>query len=202
MRTSDGTGVDPWRDKLQAALEDADAIGRWQVDARENLVTGDAMIAFLFGFTPKSADEGIPFETFNGGVHPEDRAQVMGQIWRCATDGGWFIAEHRVCSADGQTRRILARGKFDKDNTGTVVSGRGIVVDITRSEEGHSPLIKTSKDQLAMPLERATDFFLAGFRSLQEADEPKALALAETLLLELGRSLARAEVRARSAPLH
>ncbi|TXM68791.1 PAS domain-containing protein [Methylobacterium sp. WL12] len=202
MRTSNRAGVDPGRDELQAVLEDADAVGRWQVDVRQNLVTGDAMIAFLFGFTHKLAEEGIPFETFNGGVHPEDRAHVMEQIWRCATDGGWFINEHRVCSADGRTRRILARGKFDKDDVGTVVSGRGIVVDITHSEEGHGPLIITSADQTALPLERATDFILAGYRSLQEAEEPEALALAETLLLELGRSLARAEVRARLARLH
>ncbi|TXN08391.1 PAS domain-containing protein [Methylobacterium sp. WL103] len=202
MRTSVGTGVDPWRDELQAVLEDADAVGRWQVDARQNLVTGDAMIAFLFGFTPKLAEEGIPFETFNGGVHPEDRAHVMGQIWRCAIYGGWFIAEHRVCSADGQTRRILARGKFDKDDTGAVVSGRGIVVDITHSEEGHSPLIVTSADHGTVPLEQAAGFILAGYRSLQEAEQPEALALAERLLLELGRSLARAEVRSRLEQLH
>lgn len=202
MRTSDGAGLDTWRDELQAVLEDADAVGRWQVDVRKNLVTGDAMIAFLFGFTPRFAEEGIPFDTFNGGVHPDDRAHVMEQIWRCAADGGWFIAEHRVCSADGQTRRILARGKFEKNEIGAVVSGRGIVVDITHSEEGDRPLVMTSVDQATMPLERATDLILAGYRSLQEAEEPQALALADTLLKELGRSLARVEVRARLARLH
>jgi PAS fold len=202
MRMSGGARAHPGHDELQTVLDDADAVGRWQIDMRRRVVMADAIVSLLFGFTPEAGAAGIAFETFNGGVHPDDRAHVMQHILGCANVGGWFIAEHRVCSADGQIRRILARGKFDPDVTGTVVSGRGIVVDITQGDACDDPLVASRISQASLPLEHVVDRVLASYHALKALDEPKALALTESLLMELGFSLARAQMRARLAQLH
>ncbi|WP_342110530.1 PAS domain-containing protein [Methylobacterium sp. SI9] len=202
MRMSGGVHAHPGHEELQTVLDDADTVGRWQIDVRRGIVIADPIVALLFGFTPEFGAAGIPFATFNGGVHPDDRAHVMKHILGCAEAGGWFIAEHRVCSADGQIRRILARGKFDPDETGAVVSGRGIVVDITQSDSGDDPLVASRISQATPPLEHVVDLVLTSYRALKDLGEPKALASTEALLLELGFSLARAQVRARLAQLH
>lgn len=202
MRTAGGVSADPGHDELRTVLDDADAVGRWQIDMRRSVVIADPIVALLFGFTPQFGAAGIPFETFNGGVHPDDRAQVMAHILRCADVGGWFIAEHRVCSADGRIRRILARGKFDPDETGAVMRGRGIVVDITQGDTCDDPLVASRSSQAPAPLEHIVDLVLSSYRGLKDLGEPKALALMESLLMELGFSLARAEVRAWHTQLH
>ncbi|MCJ2085418.1 PAS domain-containing protein [Methylobacterium sp. E-005] len=187
---------------METVLDDAETVGRWQIDMRRGVVIADPIVALLFGFTPEFGAAGIPFETFNGGVHPDDRAHVMEHILGCAEAGGWFIAEHRVCSADGRIRRILARGTFDPDATGTVVAGRGIVMDITQGDTCDDPLVASRRAQATLPLEHVVDLVLASYRTLKDLGEPKALALTETLLMELGFSLARAQVQARLAQLH
>ncbi|MCJ2072945.1 PAS domain-containing protein [Methylobacterium sp. J-030] len=199
---SEGARAHPGRDELQTVLDDADAVGRWQIDVRRGVVIADPIVALLFGFTPEFGAAGIPFETFNGGTHPDDRAHVLEHILRCAAGGGWFIAEHRVCSADGRIRRILARGKFDPDETGVVVAGRGIVVDITQGDTCDDPLVASRISQATPPLDHVVDLVLASYRTLKDLAEPKALALTEALLMELGFSLARAQVRAQLAQLH
>jgi hypothetical protein len=202
MRMSGGVRAHPGQEELQTVLDDADAVGRWQIDVRRGVVMADPIVALLFGFKPEFGAAGIPFETFNGGVHPDDRAHVMEHILGCAQVGGWFIAEHRVCSADGQIRRILARGKFDPDETGTVVAGRGIVVDITQSDACDDPLVASKISQATPPLEQVVDLVLASCRTLKDLGEPKAVALTEALLMELGFCLARVQMRDRLAHLH
>ena len=202
MRSFRGPDTEATHDRSEVALDAADAVGRWTVDVARECVTADALIAFLFGFTPEQAEAGIGFEAFNGGVHPDDRADAMEQIRRCVRDGGWFITEHRVCSADGRTRRILARGRFDKNATGVVTSGSGIVVDITYSRDDAGPLAATTAAQAASSLEHATDLILASHTLLKEAGEPTALVLVKALLLELGRSIARTEAQHRLDRLH
>lgn len=202
MRVFSASGVRPDHDSSKAALDAADAVGRWDVDVDRQVVTADAMVAFLFGFTPEQAEEGIAFEAFNHGVHPDDRAYAMERIEQCVRHGGWFITEHRVSSADGQTRRILARGRFDKNEAGVVRSGSGIVVDITHSQDGEDPLFITRAGQATTSLEQATDLILSSHTALKAAGEPRALVLVEKLLMELGRSIARAQARDRLNHLH
>ncbi|MBE7200109.1 MAG: PAS domain-containing protein [Parafilimonas terrae] len=187
---------------VRATLDSADAVGRWHVNVRTGLVTADALVAFLFGFTAEQAEEGIDFVAFNRGVHPDDRACAMERIEHCVRDGGWFITEHRVCSADGQTRRILARGRFDKDQTGVVQSGSGIVVDITHGPFDEDPFFITRLSEVDAPLEHAADLILASHTLLKDAGSPLTLALVEALLMELGRCMAGVQGRARRSGLH
>jgi hypothetical protein len=165
-------------------------------------VTADALVAFLFGFTPEQVEEGVGFDAFNGGVHPDDRVDTMERINQCLRDGGWFITEHRVCSVDGQTRRILARGRFDKNEAGIVASGSGIVVDVTHSRDGADPLHMGEAVSQDTSLEQAIDLILASHANLKNAAEPRALVLVEALLMELGRSLAQRQNRARLEQFH
>lgn len=202
MRSFRGPDTEATHDRSKVALDAADAVGRWTVDVARECVTADALIAFLFGFTPEQAEAGIGFEAFNGGVHPDDRADAMEQIRRCVRDGGWFITEHRVCSADGRTRRILARGRFDRNEAGLVTSGSGIVVDITHSRHGDDPLRVADAVPAGTSLEQATDLILASHTILKEAGEPRALVLIEALLMELGRRLAQIQASTRPNRLH
>lgn len=183
-------------------LDSADAVGRWVVDVERNIVTADALVAFLFGFTPTQVDGGVTLEAFNGGVHPDDRAYAMESVRRCVREGGWFIVEHRVRSADGRTRRILARGRFDRNDIGMVSSGSGIVVDITNSREDGDPTRGFGAGGTVGLLEQATDLILESHDLLDRTGERQAIALAEALLLELGRSIARLQTSGLPERLH
>jgi PAS domain S-box-containing protein len=65
-------------------------------------------------------------------LHPEDRAAVL-EAWReCIRTGNNFYHEHRIRSADGQYRPILAHGVPIRNDAGIIQRWAGIHLDISR----------------------------------------------------------------------
>ena len=116
-------------ERLAAALR-AGKLGVYDYDPRSGQLKWDATVYRLFG-VPEG--EPITFETFEGGVHPEDLTAVRAAIEKAVGTGSnhRYECEYRAISrADGTVRWIFKDGSvtFDADGPCRLV---GTVHDIT-----------------------------------------------------------------------
>ena len=182
---------------FQHALDALDVIGNWEWDATTDRARVDGIVALLFDVDPDEAAAGVPLSAFIDSIHPEDRERVFAQIRRCRVEGGTYLAEYRVLSADGQTRWVLDRGRFCINHHGRPVSGAGILVDITpmRMSEGTYREVETRPTEV--PLDRAAEHAIAAQKAIVEMRDPELKFYADALLKAVGRKLARQEVQDR-----
>jgi PAS domain S-box-containing protein len=182
---------------FQSALDALDVIGRWEWDASTDGIRSDAFVALLFGLDPKQAEKGATLAAYIDGIHADDRERVLALIRRSAQEGSTFLTEYRVISVDGRTRWVLARGRFTTDHSGRPLCGSGILVDITQMRMFEGTFDKAGTYAGEAPLDRAADHAIAAQEAIAEMQDPKLKALADALLLGLGRKLAQQEVHER-----
>jgi hypothetical protein len=182
---------------FQSALDALDVIGRWEWDAATDLVRSDAFVALLFNVDPEEAETGVPIAIYQAAIHVEDRGRVVELIKRSSQEGSAHLIEYRVISADGRTRWVLTRGRFSTDHTGRTLSGGGILIDITRSRMCEGTFSEAAIHAEGTPLDRAADHAIAAQEAIVEMQDPKLKALADALLMGLGRKLAQQEVQER-----
>jgi hypothetical protein len=181
---------------FQLALDALDVIGNWEWTAASDHARVDPFVALLFNIDPEEAELGIPLAAFIDSIHVEDRQRILTLIRQSALEGSAYLAEYRVCSVDGQTRWVLARGRFTCDSAGRPLGGRGILVDITRMrlseeafEEGDAPA--------ASPLDRLAELAIATRLTIDELQDGDLKRLADALLLGVGRRIAQRQVQER-----
>ncbi|MCR0984578.1 PAS domain-containing protein [Roseomonas populi] len=195
----------------------ASKVGVWEWEVAGDCMRTDATCAGLFGLPAHQAEQGLPLQAASDAIHPDDLPTFQRQITDVIERGGLFVAEYRTCPSASETRWVLARGRFEVDEDGVVVRGRGIVIDITESKrEGH---VEERVVFLAMPAEgelspliRATDMAISTYRELEQmgAEGGRLRAVARPLLVALGRELVRStvqqeqevEAQPRSKPIH
>jgi hypothetical protein len=189
--------VTPNHPIYRTPIEASGEVGNWDLNMVTDRVRADALVASLFNVDPNLAEAGAPLALFVAGMHAEDRERVMELINQCAQRGGSYVAEYRVCSADGVTRWVLARGRFDLDAAGRPCRGRGIIIDITPCQVSENAYVSSEACATEHPLERAADWCVAAHRTIAELDDPTLKLLSEMLLLEVGRKLAKLETSRR-----
>lgn len=176
---------------LQEALDAGDIIGRWDYDVPTDLVYADALVALVFNVDPALAATGTPISTFFAGIHPEDRERATREIQRSIQTGLCCTLEYRVCSADGLIRRVLDRGRFALDSRGNAQRGSGVLIDVTH-RDFESEIVTLTGSGAQHSLERAAEHCLAAKELLRDLPEPLLNRMNDVLLLEIGRSLAKA----------
>lgn len=176
---------------FQRALDALDVVGNWEWDAATDTVRVDAFMALLFSLDPETATEGIPLAHYMNNIHADDRERVLHIIRRSAHNGGSYLAEYRVCSADGQIRWVMARGRFSCDHTGRPISGRGILVEITQMRSGDTLPDANNANVTDPPLEQAAEHAIAAQKAIAELNDPDLKFIADLLLLSIGRELAK-----------
>ncbi|GJD55196.1 PAS domain-containing protein [Methylobacterium dankookense] len=181
---------------FQLALDATDVIGNWEWTAASDRARVDPFVALLFNVDPDEAELGLPLSAFIDSIHSEDRQRILTLIRQSALEGSSYLAEYRVGSVDGQTRWVLARGRFTCDSVGRPLSGRGILVDITRlrlSEEAFDE----ADAVFASPLDRLAELAIATRLTIDEMKDDELKRLADALLLGVGRRIAQQQVRDR-----
>ncbi|KMO34211.1 hypothetical protein VQ02_19430 [Methylobacterium variabile] len=166
--------------------------GAWEWDVANDRLRADEYVHQILWASTRQRSEGGTLAEFAACIHPDDRDAVIKRMKTNASEGAAFIAEFRVCSAEGDMRWVLARGRYELDEAGRPLRGRGILIDITGaslSENQYGQRIE--EPQACHPLERAADHCLSAREAILEADQPFLLKLADILLLELGRCLGR-----------
>lgn len=181
----------------QAIIDQLDIIGIWDWDIAGDHVFADHLVAMLFNVDPTCAALGLPLATYIDGIHPEDKSKTQESISQSAMDGTSYVAEYRVCSMDGVTRWVLARGRFELDATGRPSRGRGILIDITQSKISEDTFFFETSSPSGHPLERIADHCLAIRDETEALQDSLVRQLANMLLLEAGRGLAKLETAER-----
>ena len=182
---------------FQHALDALDVIGSWEWDATTDLARVDGFVALLFDVHPDEAEAGVPLSAFIDSIHPEDRERVEALIRRCGREGSTYLTEYRVISVDGQTRWVLARGRFTIDHHGRPIGGAGILVDITGMRISEGTFSEVEARPTDVPLDRAAEHAIAAQQAIVELQDPELKVHADALLMALGRRLAQQEVQDR-----
>lgn len=175
----------------------ASDVGAWDFDVLADRVRFDEQMASLFGLDAEDGADGLPLQRFIEAVHPEDAALFQRKVARVLLHGGPYLLEYRTHPARGAPRWVLARGRFNADAVGRIVSGRGICIDVTESKRGgavEERAVFLSVTQAATPLDRAADHAIAARKAIDEVGDGEGRALrhaADALLWALGRHLAQ-----------
>ncbi|MEE7462841.1 diguanylate cyclase [Methylobacterium fujisawaense] len=171
-------------------------IGTWERDFFGERVHGDAIMANIFGLTQEEASAGVSLARFAAAFHPEDRAEGEARRQRAMQDGGIFVVEHRTVPAPGTVRWVMARGHYERDDTGRVVRVRGTLIDVTDSRidgqvEGQACFVQRSSTATAA-LERMAEHMLEVWQTADKLEPEQAgrlRPLIQLLLHELGGQL-------------
>gem|GEM_PF-857207 len=130
------------RDNLALALEAAE-MGDWELDLQNGSSRRTPRHDAIFGYREPVARWDV--ETFIKHVVPEDRAMARAAL-EGASGTGRLDLNCRIRRADdGATRRITARGKVYRDETGKPRTVAGIVMDTTRQHEAEERLNQAQK---------------------------------------------------------
>lgn len=174
----------------QAMLDAAGIVGSWTHDHWAGTLMLSAPLATLLGLDPAVAATGLPLADFLDRTHPEDRTRIESYLHAVGEAGGPLEAEFR---AGG--RRLLMRGRIERDAAGRVGPGRGIALDLTETAAA-------GQHQTERTVNRMAEHAIA-LRNLSEAlRRPDLTARIEGLMLEIGFELARHLRDPASRPRH
>lgn len=186
---------------LAAALETSGGVGFWMWDIRADVAHADPVSALLFNISPARSRAGVSLSEILEAVHPDDRAHISQVILDCVQSGGSYSAEYRVRSPAGRLRWVFTRGHFYLDEHGRPTTGRGVIVEISDSKSAGTAFARRD-GTLIDALNQSADLCLSLHNTLSQVGDAPMLALAESLLLEIGRHLAAQQRIARGAALH
>jgi two-component system, LuxR family, sensor kinase FixL len=82
----------------------------------------------MFDFEP---GEALTRELFLSRVHPEDREAVDEAIERARATAPTFEFEYRLLRPDGETRWVISRGRYVRNDGGRITELIGVAIDVT-----------------------------------------------------------------------
>src|SRR5882724_2638922 len=99
----------------------------------------------IFNFAP---DEALSRELFLSRVHPEDRVAVDEAIERARASSQTFEFEYRLLRPDGQTRWLISRGRYLRNDRDQVNELIGVAIDLTAQVQANLQL-RLQREELA-----------------------------------------------------
>ena len=99
----------------------------------------------IFNFAP---DEALSRELFLSRVHPEDRVAVDEAIERARVSSQTFEFEYRLLRPDGQTRWLISRGRYLRNDQDRVNELIGVAIDVTAQVQANLQL-RLQREELA-----------------------------------------------------
>jgi PAS domain S-box-containing protein len=135
--------------QLRLAL-DAARLGTWEWDIEADRVVIGGHYEAAMGTAPED------LAGFLALVHPDDREQVRGSIWRTVEEGADYQPEFRIARPDGEVRWIKATAQILRDSENR--SGRmiGGVQNITERKQA-----EVAQRQLAAIVESSNDAIIS-----------------------------------------
>jgi two-component system sensor kinase FixL len=99
----------------------------------------------IFNFAP---DEALSRELFLSRVHPDDRVAVDEAIERARASSQTFEFEYRLLRPDGQTRWLISRGRYLRNDRDRVNELIGVAIDVTAQVQANLQL-RLQREELA-----------------------------------------------------
>ena len=133
----------------------AGGVGIWDYDVVNNLLVWDEQMYRLYGITRDQF--GGAYETWQGGLHPEDRQRGDAEIQLALKGDRDFDIEFRVLWPDGSVRHIRGFASVERDGTGRPQRMVGTNWDITERKLAEEELARLSVIQREL-MRLATEF--------------------------------------------
>ncbi len=146
--------------RSQLSLENAQRIaqlGNWDWDLVTDELHWSDQVYRIFGTQPRA--DGLPRDTFHGGVHPDDRQAIEDAVDEALSRRGAYSIDHRILLPNGQVRIVHEQAEVVCDATGVPVRLSGTVQDITERKLAEQALL-TAKEEAELA-NRAKSEFLA-----------------------------------------
>lgn len=99
----------------------------------------------IFNFGP---DEALSRELFLSRVHPEDRDAVDESIDRSRAISPTFEFEYRLLRPDGETRWLISRGRYVRNDRGEINELIGVAIDVTAQVKANLEL-RLQREEMA-----------------------------------------------------
>jgi two-component system sensor kinase FixL len=99
----------------------------------------------LFGFDP---NEPFSRDAFLERVHPEDRCRVDEAIQAARGGSETFEIEYRLLRPDGETRWLIARGRYRCNERSELIELIGVAIDVTAQVKAHLEL-RLQREEMA-----------------------------------------------------
>lgn len=162
-------------ERLRLAQE-AGEVGTWEWNVATGVVYWSESCHRLHGTDPR---QGMTFDSWRAGVHPDDWPTVEGTVQRMLKEGEnrWRLQFRFRRRADGALRWLAARGEVVRDPaTGHALRVLGIALDVTerREAEERQALLMRELDHRA---KNALAVVQAAIR-MTPKDDPQAFARA------------------------
>ncbi len=163
-------------------------VGVWSYDVWGDRFRCDERTARLFGLSSEDRQHGVPIARVGEAIHPEDRERYWARRRFTQRFGGNFSMEYRTVPGF----RVMARGCYNADETGTLVEARGIVIDLTgRDSDRDAQVLEDSMVAglvTGPALEKAALHVVAAHRAIRDSAGPEGQLLrpaADALLAEM-----------------
>ena len=131
-------------ERINLAAETAN-LAFWTInfERNESWMSGKGREIFNFGPTR-------PFsrELFLSRVHPEDRVRVAETIEDARAGSETFEVEYRLLRPDGETRWLIARGHYLRNDQGKVTELIGVAIDVTAQMKANLEL-RLQREEMA-----------------------------------------------------
>lgn len=180
-------------DDLRSTLDAGGVVGLWDWDMVRRTARYDRGAADLLALDPELAGQPLHGEAAMAGIHPDDRDWLRSELQR-ALQGGVFLAEYRVITADRGSRWLLSRGRVYEDQRGRPVRSKGILIDITENRDESEGFITRMEARNQHPLDKVAAHLLDARNAIDApgSEAPSHLRTAVDLaLFEVGAYLAR-----------
>jgi len=144
---NDVTEREEMKELLETALhrsKDAQEIahvGHWEADLLTGISTWSEEAFRIYGIEP-GTEEGS-YELFLRHLHPEDFERVKGITGRSMQTAESFSYHHRIITAAGKVKHILAVGEYLCNGAGKPVRLFGVALDVTELKEKEQQLIQS-----------------------------------------------------------
>ena len=145
-------------DRLSLAAR-AGGVGIWDYDVVKNRLVWDDQMYHLYGISQDQFSGA--YESWQAGLHPEDRQRGDEEIQRALRGEKEFDTEFRVLWPDGIARNIRALAIVQRDTSGKPVHMIGTNWDITAQKKTEAAL-RESEGNFRTFFESMTDMFMVG----------------------------------------
>ncbi|MCJ2104518.1 PAS domain-containing protein [Methylobacterium sp. E-041] len=171
-------------DELRAVLDASGVVGAWVHDHWAGRLTLSGDFAGLLGLDPEVAAGGVSIDTFLERTHPEDRSRVESCLHAAGEIGGPVEAEFRTVESAAGVRKLLIRGRVERNAVDGTAQGRGIAIDLT---ENRSADLRQTERLVNRMAEHAI-----ALRALADGlGEANLTKLIDGLMIEIGFELAK-----------
>lgn len=131
-------------ERITLAAESAN-LAFWTINFEQQESWMNAKGRAIFDFAP---DEFLTRELFLSRVHPEDRDAVDEAIERARASSPTFEIEYRLLRPDGETRWLISRGRYVRNDRGAISELIGVAIDVTAQVKANLEL-RLQREEMA-----------------------------------------------------